>query len=738
MLAAAALLALSLPAQAQTCTDNDIDLVRGMDQSEGSVQICHDNQWRSVCDDKWNDNCAGVVCRQLGHATGTATHQSHFGAVYPVTFWLDEVICHGSEANLGACTHAGWGVDNCAFSERAGVQCTVAASGLTATGGDGQVKLAWDPPGDDGGITRHEYRYKTTGDYPAAWTAIPNSRANDTNEASYPVTGLASGTVYNFQLRIVGGDNASEPDEATTLITPTNLTATPGDKQVTLAWDAPPTNAVITRHEYRYKWATGAYTPWKAIPGSAQDGSNASSYTATKHVNLIDYVFQVRAVNAGGTSGPSNEAAATPLHADAPPAPTVEAPHGTAGLLEASWTTPTGSSYEVRFWPADEDGSTWRTTPTSDQSILIWPLNANTEYKVSVAAKGGPWSAPATARTGAPQSGRPVLSLYVLDQDVNEVSEYATTEGRLLFYTIKATNIRNYHNWGEPGVLGHFRLRWEWAEDRHPPHPVIALLNDSGSEPPRLPSCQTTPLMHVGLTPHQPDFRQKSATTGYWDFFYRIPDYAAELGPVRLTLQNRGCGSFPVAGPFLQAGSPNQACVEIADNGSGPAYDGSDPTMLDEKPTYSCAGQQRSSSSLKGRFVSAPERHDGTKRIKVRVAFSEAPANVGADGVEVEGGAVTSVSPVGGNAPGGAGTRSVGGRNCRPGRPGGRVGVRDRAGLARRRDGEHRSGTPVRRGGRDLHRGRAVAVGGDLDDGRGTGRGSAAADGVVRGRAGGA
>ena len=85
--------------------------------------------------------------------------------------------------------------------------------------------------------------------------------------------------------------------------------------------------------------------------------------------------------------------------------------------------------------------------------------------------------------------------------------------------------------------------------------------------------------------------------------------------------------------------------------------------MLDEKPTYSCAGQQRSSSSLKGRFVSAPERHDGTKRIKVRVAFSEAPANVGADGVEVEGGAVTSVSPVGGNAPDGAGTRSVGGRN---------------------------------------------------------------------------
>ena len=72
--------------------------------------------------------------------------------------------------------------------------------------------------------------------------------------------------------------------------------------------------------------------------------------------------------------------------------------------------------------------------------------------------------------------------------------------------------------------------------------------------------------------------------------------------------------------------------------------------------------------SLQGRFVSPPERHDGTNRIKLRVAFSEpveeSPENVGADGVEVEGGAVTSVSPVDGDAPGGAETRSIGNRNA--------------------------------------------------------------------------
>ena len=48
-------------------------------------------------------------------------------------------MCTGTEANLGACTHAGWGTEDCSYTERAGVQCTVAASGLTATGGDEEV-----------------------------------------------------------------------------------------------------------------------------------------------------------------------------------------------------------------------------------------------------------------------------------------------------------------------------------------------------------------------------------------------------------------------------------------------------------------------------------------------------------------------------------------------------------------------------------------------------------------------
>ena len=67
--------------------------------------------------------------------------------------------------------------------------------------------------------------------------------------------------------------------------------------------------------------------------------------------------------------------------------------------------------------------------------------------------------------------------------------------------------------------------------------------------------------------------------------------------------------------------------------------------------------------ALKGRFVSPPQRHDGEKRVKVRVEFSEpideSPENVGEHGVRVEGGEVTSVRPVDGPATGGAAARNA-------------------------------------------------------------------------------
>ena len=73
---------------------------------------------------------------------------------------------------------------------------------------------------------------------------------------------------------------------------------------------------------------------------------------------------------------------------------------------------------------------------------------------------------------------------------------------------------------------------------------------------------------------------------------------------------------------------------------------------------------------LRAWFVSPPEQHDGKKRVKVQVEFTEtieeSPENVGEHGVQVEGGRVTSVRQVENQPAGGAAGRSSDGQEDGP------------------------------------------------------------------------
>ena len=48
------------------CMNGTVRLIGGQSNAEGTVEICVDGVWGSVCDDSWGWDDAAVVCQQLG------------------------------------------------------------------------------------------------------------------------------------------------------------------------------------------------------------------------------------------------------------------------------------------------------------------------------------------------------------------------------------------------------------------------------------------------------------------------------------------------------------------------------------------------------------------------------------------------------------------------------------------------------------------------------------------------
>ena len=256
-----------------------------------------------------------------------------------------------------------------------------APTGLGATVSDRRVDLIWTAPASNGGaaILRYEYELDVSG----TWISTGGTATSTT------VRNLTNGQSYDFRVRAlnrVGAGQASGSESATptaTLVAPDapfGLSATPGNRQVTLSWVQPSGGAALTHYEYELD---GSDT-WTST------GGTATSTTVMGLTNGQTYTFRVRAVNSAGASGASGSRSATPTTTE-PEAPTGLSFTPGDGQVTLRWAAPPNDGGEpiTRYEYELDFSGAWISTGSPATSHTVMGLDNGQTYIFRVRAVNG-------------------------------------------------------------------------------------------------------------------------------------------------------------------------------------------------------------------------------------------------------------------------------------------------------------------------------------------------------------
>ncbi|MGI9132044.1 MAG: fibronectin type III domain-containing protein [Candidatus Nanopelagicaceae bacterium] len=319
---------------------------------------------------------------------------------------------------------------------------------LGTTGTSQTVELSWTAPTSTI-ITGYFIEYQPSG---GSWTtAIANTNSTST---FYSVTGLTNGTTYSFRISAINDiGTSSAASAASTYIpasspdAPTVTGLSPGSATLTVTVSPGSANgSAITSYMYS---TDGGVTYWSRTDG----GGSSSTITITKTsdssgvtnlTNGVTYTVYIQAVNAYGTSSPSNSLSATPQAANTKPDP----PTGvtaTAGDLQAtvSWTAPvnnggaTITTYTVTSSPGSKTCSTTSVSPsTPTTNCTVTGLTNGTSYTFTVTATNSVGTSNAsTASSSVTPTGAALTPTFG--------TPTATADG----FTVQITNYSASYTW---------------------------------------------------------------------------------------------------------------------------------------------------------------------------------------------------------------------------------------------------------------------------------------------------
>src|SRR5207249_7828442 len=207
------------------------------------------------------------------------------------------------------------------------------------------------------------------------------------------------GTAYTYRvsaINSVGTGSPSSTASATTLAVapspPTGLTATAvSSSQINLSWAPPTDNGGSAITGYKIERSTDGGTTWTVLV--VNTGSATTMYSDTGLAPTITYAYRVSAINAVGTSAPSNIASARTLVAPSPPIG-LTATTASSSQIDLSWTAPAdnGGSAITGYMieRSANGGSTWTTMVSNSGSTATTysdtGLAAGTTYTYRVSA----------------------------------------------------------------------------------------------------------------------------------------------------------------------------------------------------------------------------------------------------------------------------------------------------------------------------------------------------------------